>query len=96
MGWYIDGPRHGKANFICSEHGGHQISLVEAKKLANDPGSAKVVICVVSNGPFDAAGYCFDVGEFEAFNDPADYRPKLWLAMDKKKAQELSKFNEGR
>ena len=37
------------------------------------------LICVVSNGPFDAAGYCFSEEEFNAFNRPSDGRPRVWL-----------------
>jgi hypothetical protein len=37
------------------------------------------LICVVSNGLFDAAGYCFSQEEFNAFNKPSDGRPRVWL-----------------
>lgn len=37
------------------------------------------LVCVVGNGLFTAAGYCFDEIEFEAFTDPNDTRKKVWL-----------------
>jgi hypothetical protein len=57
----------------------------KAQKLIED--GAKVVnaefqpnlVCVVDNGFFEAAGYCFNENEFEAFNSPSDPRPKIWL-----------------
>lgn len=50
------------------------------------------LVCVVENPMFDAAGYCYDQDEFNAFNDPRDYRRKTWLVHPK--AAELSGFNE--
>lgn len=37
------------------------------------------LVCVVDNGPFAAAGYCYDKREFEDFSYPGDIRPKQWL-----------------
>lgn len=37
------------------------------------------LVCVVSNGPFDAAGFMFNQSEYCEFSDPADHRPKRWL-----------------
>lgn len=37
------------------------------------------LVCVVSNGPFEAAGYCFSEAEYAAFTEPTDDRPKTWL-----------------
>lgn len=37
------------------------------------------LVCVVDNGYFQAAGYCYSQGEFNAFTEPSDHRPKTWL-----------------
>lgn len=46
------------------------------------------LICVVSNGPFDAAGYAYNDGELKAFTVPDDTRPKRWLLMEKTYVEE--------
>jgi len=46
------------------------------------------LVCVVDNGPFDAAGYAFDDREKEAFSQPDDLRPKRWLVMEKSFVEE--------
>jgi hypothetical protein len=43
------------------------------------------LVCVVNNGPFGAAAYAYDKGEFMAFTDPSDPRPKRWFVWDKVK-----------
>jgi hypothetical protein len=47
---------------------------------------------VVDNGPFEAAGFCFSEKELEEFGRPGDHRPKVWVAMDWKRASELSGY----
>lgn len=37
------------------------------------------LVCVVDNGMFAAAGFCFDEREFRVFTSPGDYRPKRWF-----------------
>jgi len=88
MGYYIEGPIKGKAMFIKSEYDGEYVNCPQS---FDEVPEDKALIVVVDNGPFEAAGYCFDQREFEAFTYP-DPRPKRWMLMDKKKAQELSGF----
>ena len=79
MGYYLQTPEtHGKAEFLCEEYGGEIINSQEAEELMNDLESTAVV-CVVNNGIFEAAGYCFSENEFKAFSRPGDTRPKTWL-----------------
>jgi hypothetical protein len=42
----------------------------------------KNLVCVVENGPFDAAGYAYCESEFKAFNLPSDTRRKTWLVYE--------------
>ena len=51
------------------------------------------LICVVDNGPFEAAGYAYSLREFEAFSRADDDRVRTWLTMDKKMVQKLSGFD---
>lgn len=41
------------------------------------------LVCVVNNGPFAAAAYCYNDREFDAFNYPGDNRPRRWFIWDK-------------
>jgi hypothetical protein len=36
-------------------------------------------VCVIQNGPFDAAAVAFDKREFDEITDQHDHRPKTWL-----------------
>ncbi len=92
MGYYIEtGLPPGKAAWLVKNHDAQIIARTEAREAFKD---GKGVICVVDNGPFEAAAYCFDESEIEAFAYPEDYRPKTWLTMDKEKAEELSGFRK--
>lgn len=93
MGYYIQGPTTGKAPFLVSEYDAKIIP--QPKSFSEIPGD-KALIVVVKNPLFEAAGYCFDEKEFEDFSYPDDIRPKKWLIMDKKRAQELSGFEENK
>jgi hypothetical protein len=69
-----------KAAIICSEFDGEIITVEQAENLIGDPESVAIV-CVVDNGPFEAAGYCYDRDEFNEFSSPGDYRTKTWIAI---------------
>ena len=84
MGYYISGPIVGKADYIVEKFEGELIPQPQAFSEVPDD---KALICVVSNGEFEAAGYAFSEREFEAFTLPSDHRPKQWLLIDKKRAQ---------
>jgi len=77
MGVYINHNSNGmplptcnKADYLLLD-GGTEIDQPE-KFIEN-------LICVIENGPFDAAGYIYSKSEFEAFVDPQDPRPKRWI-----------------
>ncbi len=91
MGYYIQGPTFDKASYIVEKYNGKVIPVSEALENLK---AGKGVICVVQNGVFDAAAFCFSEREFEAFNDPDDHRIKTWIFMDLEKAKELSGFNK--
>jgi len=89
MGFYIQGPSLCKAQFIKSEYDGDFIDQPES---FDDVPDDKALICVVSNGAFEAAGYCFSDREFIAFTRPSDPRPKQWMLLDKKLAEKLTGY----
>lgn len=85
MGYYInelkDGkklPNLGKASFL----------IENARAEKTTPSFKKNLVCVVNNGPFDAAAFCYCENEFAVFNHP-DGRPKTWLIVPD--AEELAK-----
>jgi hypothetical protein len=86
MGFYIetDSPVC-KAQQIIANHGGEIIPRPEKWE--------KGIVCVVSNGYFEAAGYAYDEREFEQFSHP-DGRPRQWVRMDDELAQELSGYKQ--
>lgn len=78
MGKYInklpDGtilPAHGKADKLLTIPGALETNGAPSEWKDN-------IVCVVNNGPFEAAGYAFDEQELKVFARP-DGRPKRWL-----------------
>lgn len=92
MGYYIQTGQQltGKAKYIIDNHGGRIIPQPQAfHSVAND----KAIICVVGNGDFDAAAYCFNEAEFEEFAGDNSGRPKAWILIDKNLADKLTGYN---
>jgi hypothetical protein len=78
MGLYINPPNESKEAFLRRE----------AKELPLPPATlipGKVIVCLVDNAVFKAAGVCFDQSELEAFAYPADGRRKQWYSIDREK-----------
>lgn len=92
MGYYLerdDFGRHGKAEFLIEACGAIELIGVAAPEWRNDVG----IVCVVNNGPFEAAGYAFSPQELSAFIQ-IDDRPKRWLIMDKTEAARRSGYRQ--
>ena len=88
MGYYIQTPNNqNKAEQLVRLHNAQRI-LGQPETF--DPPKDKVLICVVQNGPFDAAGICFDSREFDEFTRSSDDRPKTWLLMNKEQVLYLN------
>lgn len=93
MGWYIECPVcTGKVEWLVEHHGARILGRDELEPIKELPAHLALV-CVVDNGPFDAASYCYDQYEFEAFNDPSDWRPRTWLLMDKAWVEKATGYN---
>lgn len=84
MGYYIETPKSkGKAQWLIDNAQGIQvIPDWEVTKLGH------VLVCVVDNGPFEAAGICYSENELDSFARP-DGRPKTWVAIPKDQATKL-------
>lgn len=78
MGYYINElpngellPAKGKADKL--------LSTIEGTKEIKTPQQwEEDIVCVVDNGPFEAAAYAFSQNELNVFANP-DGRPKRWL-----------------
>lgn len=76
MGFYIETEdATGKAEWIIKHMDGVRL----AKPVYNDPADGFITVCVVDNGPFEAAGIAYRPREFEAFTDLRDTRHKEYL-----------------
>lgn len=94
VGYYIETPvAQAKAAWLVGND--------KASPCPHPPGSISeldedhILVCVVENGPFDAAGVCHNDRELERFNDPRDLRPKTWLVMERGVALEMAPWLEG-
>lgn len=93
MGFYIQGPSQNKASYLIREF--EAVALTKQPEDMSFLYADEALVCVVENGPFDAAGYCFNDREFEAFNSPGDNRRKTWLIMKKDVVEKLTGYNPG-
>lgn len=71
MGFYINPKSESKESFLKREG----ISLDKAPKWEDVPPKHMIVI-LVDNGPFTAAGIAFDEQEYKDFTNPGDWRKK--------------------
>lgn len=81
MGFYIETEvLRQKADWLVVNEGAKRLDSppLVIEEVSDD----EMIICVVENGPFDAAGIIFDQHELDAFSYP-DERPRTWLTMKK-------------
>jgi len=93
MGYYleVEGQTHGKANALAKEWDGRIESFPPSFDVLKQ--SNEVLVVVMDNGFFEAAGICFSSDEQEAFCNPSDSRPKKFLVLSIEKAIEaFSKY----
>jgi hypothetical protein len=88
MGYYVN--HNSKGESLPSV--GKAQALVADGATPTKPYFQPNLVCVVENGPFDAAGYCYSEGEFKAFTIPGDLRRKTWLIYEP--AAKLSGYDQ--
>jgi hypothetical protein len=93
MGYYIQTPQpKGKTEAICRGLNGIEITYDEAAFFVKEQMGA--VICVVDNGPFEAAAYCHNLDALREFTNAQDDRPKRWIMVENvAKVKELTRFS---
>lgn len=100
MGYYINQvgnsglPAKGKADELLKIVDCFELTLPPVKY--SEIGPKEALICVVENGPFDAAALVYNEGEFNEFMVPdhGSQRPRRWILMDKKTAYSLAGYRE--
>lgn len=74
MGYYIEVPNpKGKAQQLAELHGA--TILPQRPEAFEDVAEGQALICVVDNGPFEAAGLCTSREDFTDFTTPDDLGP---------------------
>ena len=72
MGYYVNPKDQSKGEFLAKYprfFSAPQWPLPEGQ----------TAVCLVNNSLFTAAGICHSEAELNSFNEPGDYRPKLWF-----------------
>lgn len=84
MGFYIETDRPiDKARTILSNPEAKALQLGSLPTYVTDCLPGKVLVCVVENGPFDAAGIIFSQRELDHFWNDESGRPRTWLYVDR-------------
>lgn len=94
MGYYInppDGRTRQKGEWLVDTYGAKEVSVDHAYDIVTIGGD-KGIVCVVDNGMFEAAAYCYDRNEYMVFADWRDMRPKRWYCMDREIIEKLSNY----
>jgi hypothetical protein len=90
MGYYVNPSSTSKETWL-QENG---TKVPDVLKFDEKPGYRPV--CLVDNGPFTAAGICYDDRELDAFKRPDDWRPKQWFMVPINKLLEICPAIAGR
>ena len=77
MGYYVN-PEHGTKEEWLESHGEEVVAP------GWPPESGKVLVCLVDNVTYKAAGIAFNQGEFEAFRpERTDMRRRTWYLVSR-------------
>jgi hypothetical protein len=98
MGFYINHDH--KGNNLFPKGKTTQLAQIPNTILLDNPPKSfqeiptnKALVCVVENSVFDAAGFCYDEREFEAFTAPT-LRKRNWLLMEKDLIYKLTDYQK--
>lgn len=84
MGYYINPSNMTKEQYLI-KHGKPIVTKPTFDQIAD----CSVLVCLINNGFFTAAGIAFNEAELETFRSP-DGRPKLWYLLSKEDAMAAS------
>lgn len=91
MGYYIQtDSNRDKAEYLVRNHAG--LKLLRPPRTFAEIPADKALITVVDNFAFEAAGLCYDEGEFRDFTSPRDQRPRQYVLLDKDLAYKLAGY----
>ena len=89
MGYYINS--NSKDEGLGATGKANGLALDGARIIPEPTTWQEGLVCVVENGPFDAAAYVYNEKEMKEFQNPSDYRRKTWLIYEH--AKKLSGYD---
>ena len=89
MGYYVNSTSRGTILPACNK--ADYLILDGGKEILEPQEFQENLICVVENGLFDAALYCYCESEMNVAKNPEDLRPKRWIVHPM--AAELAGYN---
>ena len=94
MGAYINPPDQSKENWLIQNakeiYGSLELEIEDFDRLKS---SGFLLVCLVNNGPFTAAGISISQREAEYFNHESDIRPKKWFRVETEKLYPVSNLD---
>ena len=82
-----------KALWLVEHHAGQLINRETALLVVETyPSHDRGIVVVMDNGPFQAAGFAYDLDEFTEFADPSDPRSRQYVEMNRTLAAKLSHY----
>jgi len=88
MGCYIEPKDQTKEEFLIAK--GRLVTEEEASKVTYHYTNTELLVVLISNGGFNAAGIVFDEYEYENFTYPEDYRRRQWYMVKTADLYEVS------
>lgn len=85
MGFYVNPSKEAKESFL--EREGKEFQVVPNW---NDVPKGSMIVILVDNGPFTAAGIAFNERELKDFTDPGDRRKKRYFIVPVAKLLDVS------
>lgn len=90
MGAYVN-PKKGEKEDWLRENG-KQIPAIEAQN--HKDFEENLLVTLLNNGPFTAAGICFDQRELNEFTKSSDTRPRMYFLVEKSKLLKVSNLKD--
>lgn len=88
MGIYVNPLTESKEHWILRN--GEEVPPHKLPQTAPVGEADTRLVCVVSNGDFNAAAVAFSQDEYQVFRDPSDRRLKVWFSVPREKLLEVT------